>query len=115
MDLPMMLVDTKLGITFDLSVGTYDFETQAGTFNDRFMLCMGGDATAIRGLAAKTGVCIGTQDGGIAIGGAEGKTVSIYTTGGAMAAQHNGNGFIQLKGGVYVVNVDGVTAKVSVK
>ncbi len=115
MDLPMMLVDTKLGISFDLSVGTYDFETQAGTFNDRFMLCLNGEATAIKTMKEKTGVCFGTQDGGIAIGGAEGKTVSIYTTGGQMAAQHSGNGFIALKSGVYVVNVDGVTAKVSVK
>lgn len=115
MDMPMMLVDTKLGITFDLSVGTYDFETQAGTFNDRFMLCLSGEATAIKTMKEKTGVLFGTQDGGIAIGGAEGKTVSIYTTGGAMAAQHSGNGFIALKSGVYVVNVDGVTAKVRVK
>ena len=115
MDMPMMLVDTKLGITFDLSVGTYDFETQAGTFNDRFMLCLSGEATAIKTMKEKTGVLFGTQDGGIAIGGAEGKTVSIYTTGGQMAAQHSGNGFIALKSGVYVVNVDGVTAKVRVK
>ena len=115
MDMPMMLVDTKLGITFDLSVGTYDFETQAGTFNDRFMLCLSGEATAIKTMKEKTGVCFGTQDGGIAIGGAEGKTVSVYTTGGAMAAQHSGNGFIALKSGVYVVNVDGVTAKVRVR
>lgn len=115
MDLPMMLVDAKLGITFDLSVGTYDFETQAGTFNDRFMLCLSGEATAIKTMKEKTGVCFGTQDGGIAIGGAEGKTVSIYTTGGAMAAQHSGNGFIALKSGIYVVSVDGVTAKVRVR
>ncbi len=115
MDLPMMLVDTKLGITFDLSVGTYEFQTQAGTFNDRFMLSLSSEATAIMTMKEKTGVCFGTQDGGIAIGGAEGKAVSIYTSGGAMAAQHSGNGFIALKSGVYVVNVDGVTAKVSVK
>lgn len=115
MDMPMLLVDTKLGISFDLSVGTYDFETAAGTFNDRFQLRMGGDATAIRTMKEKTGVCFGTQDGGIAIGGAEGKTVSIYTTGGAVAAQHSGNGFVALTSGIYVVNVDGVTAKVRVK
>ncbi len=115
MDMPMVLVDTKTGITFDLSVGTYDFETTAGTFNDRFLLRQSGEATAINNLTEKTGVCIGTQDGGIAIGGAEGKSISVFTTGGAQAAQHSGNGFIQLKSGVYVVNVDGVTAKVSVK
>ena len=115
MDIPMVLVDMKLGITFDLTLGTYDFDTSAGTFNDRFLLRQGGDATAINNLTAKTGVCFGTQDGGIAIGGAEGKTVNVYTTGGALAAQHSGNGFIALKSGIYVVSVDGVTAKVRVK
>ena len=115
MDAPMMLVDTKLGTMFDLSLGTYDFETAAGTFNDRFLLRPSGEATAINGLMAKTGVCIGTQEGGIAIGGAEGKTVNVYTTGGAQAAQHSGNGYIALKSGMYVVSVDGVSAKVSVK
>lgn len=115
MDIPMVLVDTQLGITFDLTLGTYDFDTSAGTFNDRFLLRQGGDATAINNLTAKTGVCFGTQDGGIAIGGAEGKTVNVYTTGGALAAQHSGNGFIALKSGIYVVSVDGVSAKVRVR
>lgn len=115
MDMPMVLVDTQLGTTFDLSLGSYDFDTQAGTFNDRFVLRLSGEATAINDITKKTGVCIGTQDGGIAIGGAEGKTVNVYTTGGALAAQHFGNGYIALKSGVYVVSVDGVTAKVSVK
>lgn len=115
MDMPMVLVDTKLNTTFDLSLGAYEFDTQAGTFNNRFMLRPSGEATAINSLMAKTGVCIGTQDGGIAIGGAEGKTVNVYTTGGAQAAQHSGNGYIALKSGVYVVSVDGVSAKVSVK
>lgn len=115
MDIPMVLVDMKLGITFDLTLGTYDFDTSAGIFNDRFLLRQGGDATAINNLTAKTGVCFGTQDGGIAIGGAEGKTVNVYTTGGALAAQHSGNGFIALKSGIYVVSVDGVSAKVRVR
>ena len=115
MDMPMVLVDTKLGTTFDLSLGSYDFDTQAGTFNDRFLLRQSGEATAINDITKKTGVCIGTQDGGIAIGGAEGKIVNVYTTGGAQAAQHSGNGFVALSRGVYVVSVDGVSAKVNVR
>lgn len=115
MDMPMVLVDTKLNTTFDLSLGAYEFDTQAGTFDGRFLLRPSGEATAINSLMAKTGVCIGTQDGGIAIGGAEGKTVNVYTTGGAQAAQHSGNGYIALKSGVYVVSVDGVSAKVRVR
>ncbi len=115
MDMPMVLVDTKLNTTFDLSLGTYDFDSDAGSFNDRFLLRPSDEATAINAMTAKTGVCIGKQDGGIAIGGAEGKTINVYTTSGAQSAQHDGNGFIALKRGVYVVSVDGVTAKVSVK
>ena len=115
MDMPMVLVDTQSGITFDLSVGTYDFETTAGTFNNRFLLRPSNEATAINNLTAKTGVCVGTQDGGIAIGRAEGKTVDVYTFGGAQVTQHSGNGYITLKSGVYVIRVDGVSAKVSVK
>ena len=115
MDMPMVLVDTQLGTTFDLSLGSYDFETAAGTFDGRFLLRMSGEATAINNLTAKTGVCIGTQDGGIAIGGAEGKTINVYGTNGAQAAQHSGNGFVALSRGIYVVSVDGASAKVSVK
>ncbi|MCR5780871.1 MAG: leucine-rich repeat domain-containing protein [Bacteroidaceae bacterium] len=115
MDMPMVLVDTKLNTTFDLSLGTYDFDTAAGSFNDRFLLRPSDEATAINAMTRKTGVCIGKQDGGIAIGGAEGKTINVYTTSGAQSAQHDGNGFIALKRGVYVVSVDGVSAKVRVK
>ena len=115
LDMPMVLVDTEMNTTFDLSLGSYDFQTQAGTFDNRFLLRMSSEATAIRNLTAKTGVCIGTQEGGIAIGGAEGKTVNVYTIGGAQAAQHDGNGFVTLKRGVYVVSIDGESAKVRVK
>ena len=115
MDLPLLLVDTQLGTTFDLSLGDYTFDTAAGTFDSRFMLRMGGEATAIKDLTAKTGVCIGIQDGGIAIGGAENKVIKVYSTGGVMATQHSGNGFIALPRGVYVVCVDGASTKVSVK
>ena len=115
MDMPMVLVDKKLGITFDLTLGTYDFDTQAGTFDDRFLLSPSKDATAINQLTDKTGVCLGMQDGGLAIGGAEGKLINVYTTGGAQVASHTGNGFVALKGGIYVVKVDGESVKVSVK
>ena len=115
MDIPMMLVDTKTGLTFDLSIGSYEFTTEAGTHNDRFMLRLSGEATSIRTLTQQTGIAIGLQDGGLSIGGAEGKTVEVYTTGGVQAAQHSGNGFVSLPAGVYVVKVEGKSAKLFVK
>ena len=47
MDMAMVLKDAVTGITHDLNNGEYTFESQAGTFNTRFMLMPAGDATAI--------------------------------------------------------------------
>ena len=115
MDLPMLLLDTKKNITFDLSLGAYEFETEAGTNNTRFMLLPSNEATAIKDLTAKTGVAIGLQDGGLSIGGAEGKSVAIYNTNGAQVAQQSGNGFVGLPSGMYIVKVANKSAKVYVK
>ena len=115
MDLPMMLVDNETGTSFDLSLGDYEFQTNAGTNNKRFILKPTGEATGIRTLTKETGVAIGLQDGGLNFGGAEGKAITIHTTSGALAAQHNGNGFVSLPSGLYVVSVDGKSAKVYVK
>ena len=115
MDLPMKLVDTKKNLTFDLSLGSYEFETEAGTFNQRFVLRLTEEATAIKDLTAKTGVAIGLQDGGLSIGGAEGKSVAIYSTNGVEVAQQSGNGFVALPSGMYIVKVANKIAKVYVK
>ena len=115
MDLPLVLVDTQTGITSDLSLGNYTFHTDAGTFDQRFLLRPAGEATAIQQLAKATGVAIGLQDGGLNIGGAEGKSVSIYTTGGTRVASLSGNGFVGLPNGIYIAEVDGQSAKVYVK
>ena len=115
MDIPMMLVDNETGTTFDLSLGDYEFQAAAGTNNQRFLLKPSGETTAIRTLTKDTGVAVGLQEGGLSIGGAEDKTVSIHTTSGALAAQHSGNGFVSLPGGMYVVSVDGKSAKIYVK
>lgn len=45
MDCPVLLRDNEMGITHDLSIGGYTFNTVAGTFDTRFTLTF--DATAI--------------------------------------------------------------------
>lgn len=47
MDMPMVLKDAVTGTTHDLKNGEYTFESEAGTFNQRFMLMPAGNATAI--------------------------------------------------------------------
>ncbi len=115
MDMPMLLLDTQKNMTFDLSLGAYEFETEAGTNNTRFMLLPSNEATAIRDLKDATGVVIGMQKGGLNFGGAEGKQIVIYNTNGTVVAQPTGNGFVSLPMGTYVVKVGNKTAKMFVK
>ncbi len=53
MDTPVAIYDKEMGITFDLSKGAYLFSTEAGTFNDRFVLVRGGGATRINAINAE--------------------------------------------------------------
>ena len=48
MDMPMVLKDNMAGTTFDLKNGEYTFESEAGTFNNRFFLMPAGDPTGIK-------------------------------------------------------------------
>jgi hypothetical protein len=114
MDLPMLLIDLVTGAEFDLSNGVYEFSTEAGTFNNRFMLRLSGEATAIRNLANETGVTISKTKGGLNVAGAEGKTVEVYNVGGSLVSSQN-NGFISLPTGIYLVKVNGKSTKISVK
>jgi len=47
MDMPMVLKDAVTGLTYDLAEGEYTFESEAGTFNSRFMLMPAGSTTDI--------------------------------------------------------------------
>ena len=115
MDMPMEIIDTETDRTFDLSQGAYEFTTKAGTFDNRFVMRASREATEIMTLTAATGVAIGMQEGGLSIGGADDKCISIYAANGALVAEHYGNGYVALASGTYVVKVDGHSAKMYVK
>ena len=92
MDQPMLLRDMKLQITHDLSIGDYSFTTDMGTFNNRFMLVVDGNATSVGKLRQDTGVSALAEEGGISFSGIEGQEVSVYSLSGTMLASHVGNG-----------------------
>ena len=115
MDSPMELLDTKTNRTFDLAQGAYEFTTEAGTFDNRFVICTSRGADEINNLTVATGVVIGMQEGGLNIGGAADKLVAIYGTNGTLVAEQYGNGYVALPSGIYVVKVDGHSAKMYVK
>lgn len=115
MDQPVLLKDNLMNITYDLSNGDYSFSSEAGTFDNRFMLLIDGGATGIADIAKEAGVNIMPSANGINLAGVDGKTVSVYSLSGALFATRTENGFLNLSKGVYIVEVGKMKAKVMVK
>lgn len=115
MDQPVMLRDNVMNVTYDLSNGDYQFTSEAGTFDDRFMIMIDGSATGVADIARESGVNILPMQGGMNITGTEGQTVNVYAFSGAIVATRTSDGFLSLTKGVYVVEVGQMKAKVAVK
>lgn len=115
MDQPVLLRDNVMNVTYDLSNGDYQFTSDAGTFDDRFMIMIDGSATGVADIARESGVNILPMQGGMNITGTEGQTVNVYALSGAIVATRTSDGFLSLTKGVYVVEVGQMKAKVAVK
>lgn len=115
MDQPVLLKDNLMNITYDLSNGDYSFSSEAGTFDNRFMLLIDGGATGIADIAKEAGVNIMPSANGINLTGVDGKTVNVYSLSGALFATRTESGFLNLSKGVYIVEVGKMKTKVMVK
>lgn len=115
MDQPVLLRDNVMNVTYDLSNGDYQFTSEAGTFDDRFMIMIDGSATGVADIARESGVNILPMQGGMNITGTDGQTVNVYALSGAIVATRTSDGFLSLTKGVYVVEVGQMKAKVAVK
>lgn len=115
MDQPVLLKDNLMNITYDLNNGDYSFSSEAGTFDNRFMLLIDSGATGIADIAKEAGVNIMPSVNGINLTGVDGKTVNVYSLSGALFATRTENGFLNLSKGVYIVEVGKMKAKVMVK
>ena len=115
MDQPVMLKDNAMNVMFDLSNGDYNFTSDAGTFDNRFMLLVDGSTTGIADIANGTGVNIMPVDGGLNITGIEGKKVNIYSLSGVLCATRSDCGLLSLPKATYIVEVGNMKAKVAVK
>lgn len=114
MDCPMMLIDQLRGTTFDLTLGGYTFQSEAGTNDTRFLLVKNTQVEGVSSLKEETGVSVLPTDGGLSIKGAEREDVAVYNTAG-MLVNRTGNGFIALQSGIYIVKVGNASAKVYIK
>lgn len=115
MDMPMKLRDLETGTVVSLTDKDYSFESKAGTFDDRFMLEIDNSATGIAQLNKETGASVISAGNGLYVSGLNGTQATIYNTSGAIVAQNVGNGFTPLATGIYIVKVNGKSAKVGVR
>ncbi|MBL1006658.1 MAG: leucine-rich repeat domain-containing protein [Escherichia coli] len=115
MDQPMLLQDNQTGATYDLTEGDYQFASNAGTFENRFVLVPSRGTTGIADIVKKTGINIMPTDAGINLNGVNGKKVTIYAADGTMLASRTSDGMLNLMKGVYIVKIDNLSTKVMVK
>lgn len=115
MDQPMLLQDNQTGATYDLTEGDYQFASNAGTFENRFVLVPSRGTTGIADIVKKTGINIMPTDVGINLNGVDGKKVTIYAADGTMLASRTFDGMLNLMKGVYIVKIDNLSTKVMVK
>ena len=115
MDQPMLLQDNLTGATYDLTEGDYQFASNAGTFENRFVLVPSRGTTGIADIVKKTGINIMPTDAGINLNGVNGKKVTIYAADGTMLASRTFDGMLNLMKGVYIVKIDNLSTKVMVK
>ena len=114
MDCRMALKDNLTGTVHQLDGESYSFYSEAGTFDNRFTLVPGSEATAITAKSID-GLNMAAIDGGLAVSGAYGETLNVYKTNGVKAASLQGTGTVKLASGTYIVSYAGKTAKIMVK
>lgn len=115
MDQPVLLRDNMMQITHDLSMGGYTFTSEAGAFNDRFVILVNDNVTSVGKLCKDTGVSALAEQGGISFSGIEQQEVTIYSVSGVALGSHVQNGFIQLPSATYLVKVNNKTTKLIVR
>ena len=115
MDRQVLLRDNDLQITFDLTQGDYHFTSDAGEFDNRFMLLIDNSTTGIGDIVTTTGVNVKPTDSGLNISNLQGKTLHVYALNGALYATRTQDGFLGLAKGVYLVEVEGLKAKLMVR
>lgn len=142
MDTVVMLYDQVKNETYDLTTGDYAFETEAGTFENRFVIkaSVGGgtetgsteagstetgsaegsgnsgdEATGIASVKQQTGVSVMSDAAGIYLSNVGDAEVSIYTISGTLLAKNVQDGFVPLPKATYIVKVNKLATKLMVK
>lgn len=114
MDTPMMLKDLQTGIIHDFNEGSYEFASEAGTFDNRFVLTMKYVVTGMDEVTLGNIKVTGLK-GAIEVSQLGEATLNVFTAGGEKVATCLTDGQIAVTTGIYVVEANGESVKVVVK
>lgn len=116
MDKNVTLYDDVTKTEFDFTNGDYTFESEAGTFDNRFTLKIPtGAATGLAEIKSQTGVNVMGNADGIQISNVGDAMVDIYSLSGVQLATGVRDGFVSLPKATYIVKVNNISTKVMVK
>lgn len=116
MDKNVTLYDDVTKTEFDFTTGDYSFESEAGTFDNRFTLKIpAGASTGLAEIKSQTGVNVMSNADGIQISNVGDAMVDVYSLGGVQLAKGVRDGFISLPKATYIVKVNNLSTKVMVK
>lgn len=116
MDRFMTLYDCETKTEFDFSNGDYSFDSEAGTFENRFVLkAPAGSSTGLAEIKKEIGVsAMGCADG-IYVNNVGSAQVDIYSLSGVLLATHLSDGLVRLPKATYIIKVNNMSTKVLVK
>eukprot|EP00825_Cyclidium_porcatum_P031645 TRINITY_DN33545_c0_g1_i1.p1 TRINITY_DN33545_c0_g1~~TRINITY_DN33545_c0_g1_i1.p1 ORF type:complete len:186 (+),score=28.92 TRINITY_DN33545_c0_g1_i1:163-720(+) len=108
------LVDKETGSQQVLNNGTYSFDANSGTYNDRFLVRLEDVSTSLS--AAKVNTPNITVSGGeVIIDSPVSSEINIYAADGTMVSRKTAqHASFALKAGFYLVKVNGVAYKINV-
>lgn len=113
-DVGAWLYDAVTGQTIELSAEGYRFVSEAGSFDNRFVLHFSAAPTSVKKEQASVACEVTSVDGGIFVKGQAGEKVEVYTTAGVRTAglqiEETGT-FVPLAKGVYVVKAGSSISK----
>jgi hypothetical protein len=113
-DTEVVLIDKVTGVETDLTIDSYTFSAEAGTYTDRFEIRMKRTGETSITEATATEVKVAAESGAITIVNAT-ETIYVYNAAGALVATVNEKAAtIEVAPGIYVVKVGEKAHKVSV-
>ena len=114
-DAEVEIYDNVAKSKVDFTFGDYSFQSQAGTFNDRFVVYKtSGGVTKVDNGFRMDGMTVKTIDGGIVIEGNLTGKVQVYSDSGMLLAEPRQAGRVELGDGVYIIKIGDKSIKLNV-